>query len=197
MSALGQGRILASPDRARHPAGGSRTQRHDRAFGASGLLPPSKTRFSFLAFCVYAWIMSQTTNQAISSPDAERVRAALIRPGAVLRVGSESLEVTEPFRRAILTVIDELAAGHDVAVTRLDSFVTTGQAAELLHVSRPTVVKMCDDGLLEFAQPGSHRRISLASINRFIESAAVRRAAGMAEFERTATGSDDQVVSTR
>ena len=75
--------------------------------------------------------------------------------------------------------------------------ITTGQAAELLHVSRPTVVKMCDDGLLEFAQPGSHRRISLASINRFIESAAVRRAAGMAEFERTATGSDDQVVSTR
>ena len=121
---------------------------------------------------------------------------ALSRP-SVLRVGSESLEVTEPFRRAILTVIDELAAGHDVAVTRLDSFVTTGQAAELLHVSRPTVVKMCDDGLLEFAQPGSHRRISLASINRFIESAAVRRAAGMAEFERTATGSDDQVVSTR
>ncbi len=141
--------------------------------------------------------MSHTTSPAISSPDAERVRAALVRPGAVLRVGSESLEVSEPLRRAILTVIDELAGGHDVAVTRIAPFVTTGQAAELLHVSRPTVVKMCDDGLLEFAQPGSHRRISLVSIQRFIDSATVRRATGLAEFARTATGGNDQVVTTR
>lgn len=141
--------------------------------------------------------MSTTISHAISAEDAARLREELARPEAVMRVGSEQVVMSEPLRKAVLKVVDELAAGHDVAVRRVDPFLTTGQAAELLHVSRPTVVKLCQDGFLEFEQPGTHRRISLGSVRQFIDASDARRAAALAEFAQTDTGDDDQVVSTR
>ncbi|HYO19724.1 MAG TPA: helix-turn-helix domain-containing protein [Dermatophilaceae bacterium] len=141
--------------------------------------------------------MSTAIGRAISTEDAARLRTELDRPEAVLRVGSQTVVMSESLRQAIIRVVDELAAGNDVAVHRVDPFLTTGQAAALLHVSRPTVVKLCRDGILEFEQPGTHRRISLESIKRFIETSDSRRAAGLAEFAQTGTEDDDQIVSTR
>ena len=141
--------------------------------------------------------MNTAISPAISAQDAARVRKELERPEALLSVGSETVVMSDPLRRAVIMVVDELASGHDVSVRRLDPFLTTGQAAEVLHVSRPTVVKLCRDGLLEFEQPGTHRRISLASLQRYIEGAAARRAAGLSEFAQTGTGDDDRVVTTR
>lgn len=141
--------------------------------------------------------MSTTIRRAISTEDAARLREELSRPEAVLRVGSETVVMSESLRQAVIKVVDELEAGHDVAIHRVDPFLTTGQAADLLQVSRPTVVKLCRDGELEFEQPGTHRRISLASVQQFIETSGSRRAAGMAAFAQTETGNDDHVVSTR
>ena len=141
--------------------------------------------------------MNTAISPAISAQDAARVRKELEKPEALLSVGSETVVMSDPLRRAVIMVVDELASGHDVSVRRLDPFLTTGQAAEVLHVSRPTVVKLCRDGLLEFEQPGTHRRISLASLQRYIEGAAARRAAGLSEFAQTGTGDDDRVVTTR
>ncbi len=141
--------------------------------------------------------MNIATRRVISAEDAARLRKELDKPEALLSVGSETVVMSDPLRRAVIMVVDELASGHDVSVRRSDSFLTTGQAAELLHVSRPTVVKLCHDGLLEFEQPGTHRRISLASVQEYIDGAAARRAAGLSEFALMGTGDDDQVVTTR
>lgn len=45
-----------------------------------------------------------------------------------------------------------------------DKTVTTTQAAGILGVSRPTVVRFCDDGRLPYAQPGKHRILRLADV---------------------------------
>jgi len=141
--------------------------------------------------------MSTTFSRGISADDAARLREELAKPDAVLTVGSKTVVMDESLRRAVIKVIDELGAGHEVAIHRVDEFLTTGQAAELLHVSRPTVVKMCHDGVLEFEQPGAHRRISRVSVERFMDASESRRAAGLAEFAQTGTADDDQIVFTR
>lgn len=87
--------------------------------------------------------MRATTSHAISPEDAARLRNELARPEALLRVGSEKVVTSEPLRQAVLKLVNELAAGHDVAIQRVDPFLMTGRAAEMLHVSRPTVVKLC------------------------------------------------------
>ncbi len=141
--------------------------------------------------------MGTRVSNGMSAADAARLRDELTRPGAALTVGSATVTISESLRQAVIKVIDELGAGHDVTIHRVDSFLTTGQAAELLHVSRPTVVKMCHEGILEFEQPGTHRRISRASVQQFIDTTRSRRAAGLAEFARTETPVDDRFVSTR
>ncbi|MFV0462923.1 MAG: helix-turn-helix domain-containing protein [Nostocoides sp.] len=135
--------------------------------------------------------MDTTVSPGISADDAARLREGLAQPEAALTVGSETVTMSEPLRQAVLRVVDELGAGHEVVVERVDRFLTTGQAAELLHVSRPTVVKMCHDGVLEFEQPGAHRRISRASVRGFMDAAASRRIAGLAEFAKTEIVADD------
>lgn len=112
-------------------------------------------------------------------------------------MGEERVVLSDSVRRAVAAIVDEIAAGHDVSVSRTDPFLTTGEVAQLLHVSRPTVVRLCEDWLLEFEQPGKHRRIRLESVQRFQDRAAERGAIALAQFALTDAGEDDMVVATR
>jgi excisionase family DNA binding protein len=46
-------------------------------------------------------------------------------------------------------------------VAPLAQRLTTQEAADLLGVSRPTLIKLLADGRIPFEQPGRHRRIRL------------------------------------
>ena len=45
--------------------------------------------------------------------------------------------------------------------------LTTQQAAELLKVSRPHVIKLMDDGILEGHKVGTHRRLYAADVQAY------------------------------
>lgn len=48
-----------------------------------------------------------------------------------------------------------------------DKTITTTQAAGILGVTRPTVVRFCREGRLPYAQPGKHRILRLADVLEF------------------------------
>lgn len=61
-------------------------------------------------------------------------------------------------------VLEHLAQGHAVTVTPYNEEVTPRQAAELLGVSRPYVMKLLHQGALGHRRVGSHYRIPLRDI---------------------------------
>jgi excisionase family DNA binding protein len=58
-------------------------------------------------------------------------------------------------------VIAAMRAGRAITVAPLAQRLTTQEAADLLGVSRPTLIKLLEDGRIPFEQPGRHRRIRL------------------------------------
>ena len=60
---------------------------------------------------------------------------------------------------ALREVLANSAEGRPVEVVPVRKELTTQQAADLLHVSRPHVVKLIDTGVLAGHRVGAHRRL--------------------------------------
>ena len=67
--------------------------------------------------------------------------------------------------------------------------LTTQQAADLLGISRPTLVKMLESGRISFERVGSHRRLYLRDVLAFRED---RRREQYEALAATAVDVDDE-----
>jgi excisionase family DNA binding protein len=113
-------------------------------------------------------------------------------PERYLLVGAvpgDQVEVPPAVHRVLRQVVDALAAGLAVTVAPQAMTLTTQQAADLLGTSRPTVVKLLEQGAIPFTRVGAHRRVLLADVLAYRER---RRAEQYAALEATAVAIDDE-----
>jgi excisionase family DNA binding protein len=66
--------------------------------------------------------------------------------------------------QVVRQVVEAMRRGLAVSVVPRSHVLTTQQAADLLGVSRPTVIKLLDGGQIPFTKAGSHRRIRLDDV---------------------------------
>jgi excisionase family DNA binding protein len=71
----------------------------------------------------------------------------------------EHMTLPDDVQRALALVAREMATGNGVAVVPVHHELTTHQAAAVLHVSRPYLIRMLDEGRLPSRRVGTHRRI--------------------------------------
>lgn len=81
-------------------------------------------------------------------------------------VGPEGREVVLPVVvvRLLRDLVHHLAHDRAVAIAPVDEQLTTQQAADLLHVSRPHLIALLERGEMPFIRPGSHRRLKLGDV---------------------------------
>jgi excisionase family DNA binding protein len=91
--------------------------------------------------------------------------------------------------RVLRQVVEALRQGLAVTVAPLAQTLTTQQAADLLGMSRPTVIKLLDEGRIPFERVGTHRQILLRDLLIYREQ---RRAEQYAALEATAVDIDDE-----
>lgn len=70
----------------------------------------------------------------------------------------DRVELTEQLHEILTQVVQALTRGQSISILTRDREITTQQAAELLGLSRPTVVRLINDGELDATVPGSVRR---------------------------------------
>jgi excisionase family DNA binding protein len=103
----------------------------------------------------------------------DRVRTAAERSQGesllALAVAGESapIEIPAELSEVVMTALENLAAGHQVTVLSRDAELTTVQAAEVLNVSRPHLIKLLDAGVIGYRMVGTHRRVHAGSLFQF------------------------------
>lgn len=83
-----------------------------------------------------------------------------------LSIEGEEEDVILPpkLAKAFAATIAEVAGGHAVHFSRVDEEVTTSEAAALLNVSRPHLVRLLDERLIPHRKVGTHRRVRRADV---------------------------------
>lgn len=82
---------------------------------------------------------------------------------------AQSLPQGSPLAIMLEGLLDAVRRGADVTLLASDKELTPNQAAQLLQVSRPHLVKIMDRGLLAYRLVGSNRRIAMADLLDYIE----------------------------
>ncbi len=84
--------------------------------------------------------------------------------------------------RMVYTALQEMAKGHSVALLPIEKELTTHQAAKLMRVSRPSLIKLLDEGKLPYRKVGAHRRVRYEDVQKYLENERTRRLKVMEEL---------------
>lgn len=98
------------------------------------------------------------------------------------------VELPAMVTRLLQTVLEHVAAGHAMSIMPLNAELTTQQAADLLGVSRPFLVKLLEAGDIEHRKVGRHRRVRVADLLAYRKKNHANRAEALSEL--TALGQD-------
>lgn len=102
-----------------------------------------------------------------------RESAALIEdsePGTlVVQIGRRRVEMSETLASLIGTSLKWAAEGRDLSVVPLDNEIGTQEAADLLGVSRPHLVKLLEEGALPHRKVGVQRRLLAGDVIAYKE----------------------------
>lgn len=114
---------------------------------------------------------------------ARSVASALRRETSI----GTSPEILMDFEASLTGVIEltaaMLLAGKRVRVIEDDEAVTTQEAADLLNVSRPHLVKLLDTGKIpSLPKVGRHRRVARASVLKYKRARDAQRESALAEL---------------
>jgi excisionase family DNA binding protein len=96
----------------------------------------------------------------------------------------ETMEIPASAFHALMLVVQGMARGQTMTLVPHGKELTTQEAADLLHVSRPHLVKLLDEGAIDHYKVGSHRRVRIEDVLAYREARAGRRREKLDELTR-------------
>jgi excisionase family DNA binding protein len=116
--------------------------------------------------------------------DLARALRARGKNARLVTSSGEEHEIPEAVRSLLAQVVDQLAEGNSVTVAPATKQLTTQQAADILGVSRPYLVKLLEENKLPHHRVGSHRRVALVDVVSYKDKQKQERRAAMEDLAR-------------
>jgi len=112
----------------------------------------------------------QDVSQRIKSSRKKGVKIKIQETGDFITIPKKALAL-------LSAILQNMAEGKTISIVPSNSEVSTQQAADMLNISRPHLVKLLEAKQIPFKKVGSHRRVLLKDIIEYKEQLAKQREA--------------------
>ncbi len=130
--------------------------------------------FGFFESVYTGHMSTQTTEATTVLPPADmeamldlsRFLSHVTEPAALLGPDGQTVPLPMEAYQVLVKVVESMRAGKAITVAPLDQRLTTQEAADFLGISRPTLVKLLEQGEISYERPGAgrHRRVRLDDV---------------------------------
>jgi excisionase family DNA binding protein len=67
----------------------------------------------------------------------------------------------------LLRILEETARGNPVTIIPVHAELTAQEAADMLNISRPSMIQLLEEGKIEFRRVGTHRRVRFEALMKY------------------------------
>lgn len=122
----------------------------------------------------------------IAALGEQLMRIARLRHPMARLVGPDGSEVEIPASAfaALQALVHDMAQGLTITLIPHDKELTTKEAADILNVSRPFLIRLLDRGELPYHRIGTHRRLRVEDVLAYREQRALQRREKLRELTR-------------
>ncbi|BCO56944.1 putative antitoxin VapB50 [Mycobacterium intracellulare] len=144
-------------------------------------------------------ILEERTVLPPQQPEDFSALLAALGSDQVSVCGGDGHPITLPdaVREALYNVVLAFSQGKGITLVPRQSKLTTQEAADLLNISRPTLVKLLEEGRIPFEKPGRHRKVSLDALLQYQRETRARRRAALDELTRDSANEIEAILKAR
>jgi excisionase family DNA binding protein len=95
---------------------------------------------------------------------------------------THSVQLPSSAVQLMIEVLTQLGQGNSVNITPIHAELTTQEAADLLNMSRPTFIKLLDEGTLPHTRSGNRRKVAFVDVMSYKQSLDEKRQSALDEL---------------
>ncbi len=120
---------------------------------------------------VHTLLKPELCHEALGSTQAQ------LRELSLSGRDDEMMQISLPscFVGPLLAMVEAISLGKSVSIISVDAQLTTQEAADMLNVSRPYLIKLLNNQELPHTKVGRHRRIALEDVLAYKEQREQKR----------------------
>jgi excisionase family DNA binding protein len=121
--------------------------------------------------------------------ETSRLLASRLKKGAPMQLrilddeaAQATVKLPAPAVRLLLRILEEMARGNAVTIIPVHAERTTQEAADMLNISRPSLIELLEKGKIEYRRVGTHRRVRFEALMKYKRQADEARRAALDEL---------------
>lgn len=124
-------------------------------------------------------ILARETSQVLSSRtlSADPLQLRLLDDPS-----AQTVKLPASAVRMLVHILEEMARGNAVTLIPIHAELTTQEAADMLNISRPSLIQLLDEGKIEYRRVGTHRRVRFEALMAYKRRSDAERRAVLAEL---------------